>query len=182
MGLVKKMRKQRARYWKRAGTDHYGDPAFDWPVDVDCRWEDRTGEYRNVRGETNVSTATVYVDRKMYRGDRLKKLEPDEVGVKSKDAIIGHGTPEGVITAGKGKYYWDLDSKTQWIKETATGNTGWYEQFGGGSATEVVVPEPADPLAPEDPLQIPGALEIQAFDMIPDLKNREKNTLMIAHL
>jgi hypothetical protein len=181
MGLVSKMRRQRARYWKQAGTDQYGDPAYDYPVDVACRWEDRVGEYRNAKGEVSTSTATVYVDRKMFVGDMLKKLEPDELGVQSKDAIVGMGSPEGAVTAKKGKVYWDEHAKEQWIKETETGNTGWYPQFGGGSM-EPLEPLVAGPMEPVHPKTVEGTLEIQAFDMIPDLKNREKNLLMVAHL
>ena len=52
-------------------------------------------------------------------------------GVSEADALInprwGHGSPEGVITAGLAAFYWDLDAKAFWIKDTDGGNVGWRE-------------------------------------------------------
>lgn len=64
-------------WWQEAGTDHHGQRTYAEPVEVDCRWEDRVGEYFNAKGERNDSRATVYVDREMRVGDVLKKGELD---------------------------------------------------------------------------------------------------------
>lgn len=37
----------------------------------------------------------------------------------------GAGSPEGVITAGLSRLYWDTLNKAFWIKDTAGGNVGW---------------------------------------------------------
>lgn len=44
--------------------------------------------------------------------------------------ITGTGSPEGVVTAGLGQMYWDTAGHSFWIKNTATGNTGWEELIG----------------------------------------------------
>ena len=39
--------------------------------------------------------------------------------------VVGHGSPEGVVTAVPGTTYLDLDANGFWYKATGTGNTGW---------------------------------------------------------
>lgn len=41
-------------------------------------------------------------------------------------ALTGTGSPEGVVTANVGRFYW-WPSTSLWIKNTGTGNTGWLE-------------------------------------------------------
>lgn len=80
MSLIKRMRRQKAVWWKRSSTtDEYGRYTFDEPVEIDCRWEDRAEEFVNKGGERLVSAAVVYVDRVMEAGDKLKlgALESD---------------------------------------------------------------------------------------------------------
>jgi hypothetical protein len=113
MSLIKRMRRQRAVYWKRADPNEFGKFAFDDPIEIKCRWESHEGAVRNEKNELIMSKATVYVDREMFLGDRLKLGE--------------------------------LESGT-----------------------------------PDDPSGDPLAMEIQGFEKLPNLRNRE--TLYTAHL
>jgi hypothetical protein len=182
MSLVNRIRRQRAVYWKRVGSNEFGEPVFDYPIEIKVRWEDQAGEFQNARGEIIISKALVYVDRLMFVGDYLRKMLDGEDTIKDKHIILGYGTPEGAVKAPPKKLYWDLRGKAQYVKETGFGNTGWYFQFGGGFLDTNFTDEPAIPEEPEDPRGASGALEIQAFDAIPDLKNRPGRTLYRAHL
>lgn len=39
--------------------------------------------------------------------------------------LVGHGSPEGAVTAVPGVTYLDLDTDNFWVKATGAGNTGW---------------------------------------------------------
>lgn len=81
MSLIKRMRKQKAVWWKRSLLpDRFGQYSFDPPIEIDCRWEDRAQEFVNPEGQTTVSRSVVYVDRLMVVGDRLRRgeMESDE--------------------------------------------------------------------------------------------------------
>ena len=77
MGIITKMRKQKATFWEKVGTDDYGRPTFTTPVEIDCRWEDTSEEYISYRGTREVAKSTVYVDRVMDVGGYLKLGSPD---------------------------------------------------------------------------------------------------------
>lgn len=78
MSVIKSMRRQKAVWWKRSDTtDQYGSYVFESPVEIKCRWEDSIGEFRNSLGQVMNTKATVYVDREMKPGDKLKKGEMD---------------------------------------------------------------------------------------------------------
>jgi len=77
MGIITKMRRQKAVWWKRLSPDRYGRPTFALPVEVDCRWEEDAREFLSPKGEKLVSQAVVYVDRPMTVGDRLRLGELD---------------------------------------------------------------------------------------------------------
>lgn len=72
MSLIKKMRKQWATWWTVGPVDEFGVKSFGEPVTIKCRWEDRAGEFVDARGFAINSNATVYVDRPMKIGDKLK--------------------------------------------------------------------------------------------------------------
>ena len=73
MSIIKKMRKQKAVWWARSATpDQYGAYSFVTPVEIDCRWDDSNEEFRDSKGETLISKSTVYVDRVVGLGDRLR--------------------------------------------------------------------------------------------------------------
>jgi hypothetical protein len=73
MSVIKKMRKQKAVYWAKTGTDEFGAITFAEPVEIKCRWEEKTGQMMNKQGALVTGMDTVYVDREMNIGDKLKK-------------------------------------------------------------------------------------------------------------
>lgn len=70
------MRKQKAVWWERSeDTDRFGKFTFSEPAEIDCRWDDSGSEYRDKNGQVSVSQATVYPDRILKEGDKLRKGE-----------------------------------------------------------------------------------------------------------
>lgn len=78
MSIIKKMRKQKAIYWKRTGIDQFSEPEFAAPVEVACRWDDKSELFRSPEGREVVSRAIVYPDRDMDVGDYLLKATQAE--------------------------------------------------------------------------------------------------------
>lgn len=77
MSIIRKMRKQKAVWWKRLSADRFGNFTWADPIEIDCRWDDTTEEFLNPQGVIETSRAVVYVDRLMSVGDRLKRGEMD---------------------------------------------------------------------------------------------------------
>ncbi len=73
MSLIKRMRRQHAVWWAVGIPDEFGVKSFAEPIEIKCRWENRVGEFVDARGFTMASMATVYVDRVMKVGDKLKE-------------------------------------------------------------------------------------------------------------
>lgn len=72
MGLISRMMRQKAVYWKQTGmADAFGKRQFDDPVEIRCRWEDRSDEFVDSYAEREISNAVVYVDRDVKYGDYL---------------------------------------------------------------------------------------------------------------
>lgn len=71
MGIISKMRKQKAVYWSFASIDAFGDKQYDSAIEISCRWEDISQEYIDAQGEKKISNSIVYVDRDMSVGDLL---------------------------------------------------------------------------------------------------------------
>jgi hypothetical protein len=72
MGIISRMRRQKAVYWEPATRsdgammlDNYGDPIYLAPVEIDCRWDDAAQEFSTPEGETTVSNSIVYPDREL---------------------------------------------------------------------------------------------------------------------
>lgn len=64
MSITKLMTKsctQIAVYWGNPANDGYGGHTFDDPVEIMCRWEDKTGTFMSNKGEQLYSKAEVYV-------------------------------------------------------------------------------------------------------------------------
>jgi hypothetical protein len=51
-------------------------------------------------------------------------------GSSSSSGLQGIGSPEGVVTAEPGQTYWDSTGDIFWVKDTGSGNTGWYQLVG----------------------------------------------------
>lgn len=77
MSLITRMRRQAAVYWKRLTPDEWGAFSYDTPVEIECRWDDSNEEFRDAKGETLTSRATVYPDRVVYPGDIMLKGEQE---------------------------------------------------------------------------------------------------------
>lgn len=75
MSVIKKMRRQRAVYWRRLTADRFGKFSYAPPVEIKCRWDDGGEENRDATMQLFNPVATVYVDREMLIGDMLKKGE-----------------------------------------------------------------------------------------------------------
>lgn len=71
MGIITKIRKQDAVYFPRAGVDAHGKPAWGIPVEISCRWEQRTEEVVDVDGVRNTSQAHVYTSQNLVVGGYL---------------------------------------------------------------------------------------------------------------
>lgn len=71
MSLIKRMRKQRAVFWAQTTVDNFGKMQFAAPVEIACRWENRTDEYLDAKGDKQMAKCVVYVDRDMKPGDAL---------------------------------------------------------------------------------------------------------------
>jgi len=73
---------QTAVYWGNPVPDGYGSFTFDTPVEIACRWEDRTGTFMSNKGEQIFSKAHVFttqdVDERgwIYLGE-LTDLDSD---------------------------------------------------------------------------------------------------------
>lgn len=93
MSLISRMRRQRAVWWKAVGLDEFGQPVFDEPVEIACRWESKAMTFIDTEGKEAVSDALVYVDRNMsVKGDRLwrgklKELEGETDPHKVQDTF-----------------------------------------------------------------------------------------------
>lgn len=77
MGIITKMRKQKATWWKSTGPDGFGQDNFDAPAEISVRWEDRAEQVLLPSGEEFVSRSVVYVDRDEVKpGDWLRLGSP----------------------------------------------------------------------------------------------------------
>lgn len=60
---ARRVMKQKAVYWHHSGDDASGQPLYDDPVELDCRWEDIHELYLDMNGNDQVTNAKVIVDR-----------------------------------------------------------------------------------------------------------------------
>lgn len=79
MSIIRTMRKQKAVYWaplqNPRGHDQYTDDGrrkYDDPVEIRCRWENQRVEVLNENSEKVQVDATVYVDRDVAVGGKLR--------------------------------------------------------------------------------------------------------------
>jgi len=71
MGLISRMRKQKAVYWAPTGRDQENRYLYDDPVEIKCRWDERYERDFNMYGEEIDIRSTVYVDREVALGGVL---------------------------------------------------------------------------------------------------------------
>lgn len=80
MGLVRKFLNQTAVYWGKgsgSGIDSYGNPVFDDPVEINCRWEDVQEEFIDSMDIRQTSRSKVYVEEDLEIGGVLMLGEYD---------------------------------------------------------------------------------------------------------
>ena len=72
MGIITKARSQvqKCVWWEQDDKDEYGNETFKAPIEIDCRWDDKTTKVITTDGDEKVSTASVMVDRMMKPGDK----------------------------------------------------------------------------------------------------------------
>lgn len=89
MSIITRMRRQKAVYWERGEVNQYGQFSFQVPVEIDCRWEDGTGEAPTPQTQGEVYSSRVYVDRIMNLGDALRygELDSDTPDDPSEDSL-----------------------------------------------------------------------------------------------
>lgn len=63
---------QSAVYWAVTGKDGFNTYTYSAPVEIVCRWSDKTEIVKSSKGEEVVSTAKVFVDRIMKQEDYLQ--------------------------------------------------------------------------------------------------------------
>ena len=77
---------------------------------------------------------TLHVNSQDANTESLIKLQNNDGEVES---FLINGSPEGVVTSGLGSLAQDVNNGTLWIKETATGNTGWIDLVSGSGGSVV---------------------------------------------
>lgn len=81
--LIDRMCTQTAVYWGSPTNDGYGTKTFSDPIEISCRWEDKTDVVTDNEGKEIVSRALVYVTQDideegyLYLGD-LDDLDSEQ--------------------------------------------------------------------------------------------------------
>lgn len=69
--LLDKQLTQTAVYWANPVNDGYGSNTYDDPIEVLCRWEEKTQVMTDDLGEKIISRSLVFVDRVMAVNELL---------------------------------------------------------------------------------------------------------------
>lgn len=70
MNLLKYLN-QMAVYWSKSGIDKYGQPTWNAPVEIVCRWEYKAKQYVHPTGTSMVSTCVVLIHQDLDIGGVL---------------------------------------------------------------------------------------------------------------
>lgn len=67
VGFVQRLLRQKAVYWGNPMKDGYGGLTFDDPVEIDCRWEDRTQVFSadDGKGTQYIARSVIYVGQEL---------------------------------------------------------------------------------------------------------------------
>jgi hypothetical protein len=91
VSIITKVLKQTAVYWPQSSFDEYGDPSFETPSEISCRWEDKMEEVVSPDGDMIASRAQVMVSSDVETGGflLLASLEDidEELSPKENDAF-----------------------------------------------------------------------------------------------
>lgn len=91
--FVSSILKQKAVYWAPKELDKNGNPVFDEPVEVKCRWTDMQRLYLKPNATQSVSRCIVLVDRDLLIGGmiwlgKLADVEDQDEPSENKGAYI----------------------------------------------------------------------------------------------
>lgn len=72
--------------WSASGTNEFGEPSFDDPIEFICRWQDRNQKYQSLAGDERISNSQIYYeDTDLIKpGDRVAKGSMNSLLLKSK--------------------------------------------------------------------------------------------------
>lgn len=59
---IKRNLRKKLTYWSKGAPDGFGGVAWDTPVNLNGRWEERTEQFVDAKGDEQKSEAVVYVD------------------------------------------------------------------------------------------------------------------------
>jgi hypothetical protein len=66
-----RMKKQKCVYWKKNGTDRYGQPTYDTYTILLCRWEENISD-SVINGQQEIDySVTAYLPQEVFEGDFL---------------------------------------------------------------------------------------------------------------
>lgn len=71
MSIITRMLKQTGVYWPFDAVDDFGQPTYGAAVEISVRWEDSNQEFIDSEGETQISSALVYVSQDVVVKGRL---------------------------------------------------------------------------------------------------------------
>jgi hypothetical protein len=68
MSYISRNLRKRLTYWSRGAPDGFGGTAWGASVNLKGRWEERTEQFLDAKGDEHTSEAVVYVDRDIEIG------------------------------------------------------------------------------------------------------------------
>ncbi|MDR2170655.1 MAG: hypothetical protein LBP59_10975 [Planctomycetaceae bacterium] len=72
MRIIRTMRVHKAIYWKKTGIDEFGQPTFETPIIIDCRWDSHSPQIdMNDTQDDTSNSMTVFPDRVLEVGSYL---------------------------------------------------------------------------------------------------------------
>ena len=90
MSIITKMLKETGVYWSPLGTDAYGQPTYNSPIEISVRWQDVTEEFLDPDGETQIARSKVFVGQDVVlRGVLFLGLLTDLTSTTDPKANIG---------------------------------------------------------------------------------------------
>ena len=84
--------KQKAVYWARDPdnpVDDFGQPRYDDPIGLQCRWEDTTEEFMDPQGEKKISRARVLVRVDVVPGGLMLLGDVDDLASDADPIELG---------------------------------------------------------------------------------------------
>lgn len=76
----------KAVLWTAGVLDGFGDPSFNAPVEIDCRWQDRNQKYQSLAGDERISNSQIYYQEAdlIKPGDRIARGSMNSLLLKIK--------------------------------------------------------------------------------------------------